>query len=139
VIRNRFTRLLFAVRNLSIVLAVALVCLGLVNQPSCRAVDGESMVCGWERIRLHRVHAPAIDLPGGKAARQRLQQRIDSGKIMVFRIDRDLYGRTVGMVYVNGELLRQAHIHQPESFFAARASDARKASFSTSAPVADAK
>jgi hypothetical protein len=41
----------------------------------CRAIDGDTLRCGRERVRLLGVYAPELNEPGGPEAHQRLQQR----------------------------------------------------------------
>jgi endonuclease YncB( thermonuclease family) len=102
---------LFRLRDLAIASAALLICVGLWSAPSCRALDGQTLRCGRERISLHSVYAPAVDLRGGKEAKQRLQRRIRAGDLLIFRLGRDMYGNTVAMVYVDGRLIRQADLH----------------------------
>jgi endonuclease YncB( thermonuclease family) len=105
---------LFRLRDLAIAGTALLVCAGLWIEPTCRALDGQTLRCGQERVSVQGVYAPAIDLPGGKEAKRRLQQRIGSGKVLIFRLERDMYGQTVGMVYVDGARIRQSEIHLAE-------------------------
>lgn len=76
----------------------------------CRAIDGDTLRCGSERVRLRGVYAPELKEPGGQEARQRLQQRIDGGDVRIERRGRDRYRRTLGTVYVNGQRVQQGDI-----------------------------
>ena len=68
----------------------------------CSALDGSTLQCGRERVKVEGLRAPALREPGGVAARDRLQRRLQAGEIVVQRKGRDKYGRTLARVYVNG-------------------------------------
>jgi endonuclease YncB( thermonuclease family) len=114
---HRLRTVMFRLRDVAIAGTALLVCAGLWSQPACHALDGQTLRCGRERVSVQGVHAPAIDLPGGKEAKRRLEQRIGSGKVLIFRLERDMYGQTVGMVYVDGARIRQTDIHLAEVGF----------------------
>jgi endonuclease YncB( thermonuclease family) len=76
----------------------------------CVAIDGDTLRCGGERVRVDGVHAPQLSEPGGQQARQRLQQRIQSGEVIIQRKGRDKYGRTLGRLYVNGNRITQTDV-----------------------------
>lgn len=76
----------------------------------CRAIDGDTLRCGRERVRIEGVNAPELDQPGGQQARQRLQRRIDFGELVIQRQGRDKYGRTLARVYVNGNRVTQSDV-----------------------------
>lgn len=76
----------------------------------CRAIDGDTLRCGRERVRLKGVYTPELKEPGGAEARQRLQQRIQGGELRIERSGRDHYGRSVGSAYVNGRRIQQQDI-----------------------------
>jgi micrococcal nuclease len=94
-----------------VALALALAFLGPAEaQERCRAIDGDTLRCGRERVRVQGVYAPEIKEPGGREAKARLQQRIDSGHLRIDRHGRDKYGRTLGRVYVDGRRINQSDI-----------------------------
>jgi endonuclease YncB( thermonuclease family) len=76
----------------------------------CVAIDGDTLRCGRERVRVDGVHAPELSEPGGQQARQRLQRRIQSGEVVIQRKGRDRYGRTLGRLYVNGNRITQTDV-----------------------------
>ncbi len=76
----------------------------------CRALDGDTVRCGRERIRLREVHAAERGEPGAEAQRRALQRQLDSGEVRIRRRGRDDYGRTLGDVYVNGRKVTQSDI-----------------------------
>jgi endonuclease YncB( thermonuclease family) len=76
----------------------------------CVAIDGDTLRCGPERVRVEGVHAPELSAPGGQQARQRLQHRLQSGEVVIQRTGRDKYGRTLGRLYVNGNRITQTDV-----------------------------
>jgi endonuclease YncB( thermonuclease family) len=76
----------------------------------CRALDGDTVQCGKERIRLREVYAAEKGSPGAEAERRALQRKLDSGNIRIRRHGKDMYGRTLGDVYVGGRKIVQSDI-----------------------------
>ncbi len=72
---------------------------------SCRAIDGDSLVCGSERIRILGLDAPELrgrcsaEVRLARAARARMQQLVSRG-IIIGRRGRDRYRRTLAVVRV---------------------------------------
>lgn len=75
----------------------------------CVAVDGDSLVCGAQRVRVAHIYAPEKGEPGYEEATRRLQARIDSGVVTLEpkALDRR---RVVAKVYVDGVQIRQRDI-----------------------------
>lgn len=76
----------------------------------CSAIDGGTLQCGRDRVRVEGLRAPGLQEPGGQEARQRLQRRIQSGEVVIQRQGRDRYGRTLGRLYVNGDRITQLDV-----------------------------
>jgi len=76
----------------------------------CVALDGGTLRCYGERIRIEDVHAPRLGEPGGEEARQRLERRIRSGEVVIARGNQDRFGRTRARVYVNGDRITQTDV-----------------------------
>lgn len=76
----------------------------------CTAIDGITLRCGGERVKIEGIQAPQLDEPGGEQARERLQRRIRSGEVVVQRGGVDKYGRTLARVYVNGDRITQIDV-----------------------------
>jgi len=96
-------------------LAAFLVAAALLPAPTdaanrCRALDGDTVRCGRERIRLRNAHAAERGQPGAEAERRALQRKLESGEVRIRRHGKDSYGRTLGDVYVNGRKVTQADI-----------------------------
>lgn len=78
---------------------------------SCIVIDGDTLRCGSERIRLSGIDAPETSAcrPGrrcvegdGIAARVALQKLIEGSDLRIVRLGRDRYGRTIAAVYTDG-------------------------------------
>ncbi|MBM3384938.1 MAG: thermonuclease family protein [Betaproteobacteria bacterium] len=80
------------------------------SQSKCRAIDGDTVRCGNERIRLLQVYAAEKSDAGGAQARANLQWQLDSGQIRIDRKGKDKYGRTLGDIYVNGRKIGQSDV-----------------------------
>src|SRR5262245_48542632 len=85
----------------------------------CTAIDGSTLRCGNERVRIEDLRAPKLDEPGGEEARQRLQRVIRSGELTIDRGNQDRFGRTRARVYVNGNRITQTDL-KPKSRVARR-------------------
>lgn len=76
----------------------------------CIAIDGDTLVCNHQKIRLTNVYAAELNEPGGHAARRRLHALVISGEVVLRPLGHDRYGRTLAEVYVNGRRIEQADI-----------------------------
>lgn len=74
---------------------------------NCRVVDGDTLRCGRERVRLLGIDAPEMPghcqrnrrcAPGDPFASKRSLTQAASGRLMIERIGADRYGRTLGLV-----------------------------------------
>lgn len=76
----------------------------------CLAIDGDTLVCNRQKIRLTNVYAAELNEPGGRAAKQRLRTMISSGNVSIRPLGNDRYGRVLGEVYVDGRRIEQSDI-----------------------------
>lgn len=76
----------------------------------CRALDGDTLQCGPERVRLYDVYAAEMDEPGGPEAKRRLQAWVKGREVELHRRGQDRYGRTLADLYVGGIKVRQEDI-----------------------------
>ncbi len=76
----------------------------IIDCPSAYVVDGDSLRCGAERLRLLGVDAPELHgcpswrtcvAGDGKAAKDSLRQAVGSGRIRYRIVTRDRFGRAV--------------------------------------------
>lgn len=81
---------------------------------ACRTLDGDTLECSGETIRLLGIDAPELPghcragricAPGDPYASQRSLQGLLQFGLTLQRVTTDRYGRTVGMVYANGRSL----------------------------------
>ena len=88
-------------------LAVALFCIAgsLSAGERCSAVDGGTLQCGRERVKID-----GITVTKGKEARERLQRRLQGGEVVIQRRGKDKYGRTLGRLFVGGQRISQADL-----------------------------
>lgn len=88
--------------------------LALAAPPShaerCWALDGDTLQCGQERVRLYDVYAPEMNETGGAAAKRRLQAWVKGRDVTLRRYGHDRYGRTLADIYVSGYKISQADI-----------------------------
>ena len=76
----------------------------------CIAIDGDTLVCDRQKIRLTNVYAAELNEPGGRVAKQRMRALIASGEVSLRPLGTDRYGRTLAEVYVNGRRIEQSDI-----------------------------
>ncbi len=106
----------FAVLTLGLVLA------GVASAGErCGALDGNTLLCGEERVLIDGLRQPRLDEPGGEAARQRLHRHVQSGELVLRRkAQRDRFGRTLARAYLNGNRITDLDFSVPSSSSARR-------------------
>ncbi|WHZ23965.1 MAG: hypothetical protein OJF47_003077 [Nitrospira sp.] len=73
-----------------------------IERQLVRAIDGDTLRYGPDRIRIRGYNAPERSEPGGLEATLRLQQLLHEGEIRIVPYGHDVYGRTLADVFVNG-------------------------------------
>ena len=76
----------------------------------CIAIDGDTLVCNHQKVRLTNVYAAELNQPAGRAAKHRLQALVASGDVAFRPLGSDRYGRTLAEVYVNGRRIEQSDV-----------------------------
>ena len=66
-----------------------------------RAVDGDTIRVGGERIRLRGIDTPEMSELAGPAAKRRLEELLRNGPIRIVPHGRDVYNRLLADVFVN--------------------------------------
>ena len=94
----------------AIFFVLALTALSAFAGERCIAVDGDTLVCNHQKVRLTNVYAAELNETGGYAAKRRMQALIASGEVTLRPFGHDRYGRTLAEVYVNGRRIEQADI-----------------------------
>ncbi len=74
-----------------------------IERQLVRAIDGDTLRYGADRIRIRGYNAPERSEPGGLEATLRLQQLLHEGTINIVPHGHDVYGRTLADVFVNGQ------------------------------------
>lgn len=102
--------------------------------PSPRVIDGDTIRCGAERVRLLGIDAPELHgcpqyrrcVDGDPvASRLSLRQAVSSGPVRYRMIKRDRYGRAVAVVHAGGLNLSCWQIRQGRAEYVARWDDGR--------------
>lgn len=60
---------------------------------ACRVVDGDTLKCGKDYIRLKRIDAPEMSELGGAKSKRKMQDLTKEGRIRCDGKSRDKYGR----------------------------------------------
>ena len=76
----------------------------------CLAIDGDTLVCNHQKVRLTNVYAAELNQAGGPAAKRRLQALVAAGDVRLRPVGTDRYGRVLAEVYVGGRRVEQADI-----------------------------
>jgi len=77
-----------------------------------RAVDGDTLRLGGERIRLRGIDTPELSELEGPAAKRRLEELLRSGSIRIVPRGRDVYDRLVADVFVNEQNVAEMLIQE---------------------------
>ena len=84
-----------------------------------RAIDGDTIRVGGERIRLRGIDTPELSEFEGPAAKRRLEELLRSGSIRIVPHGRDVYNRLLADVFVNeqnvADILIQEGYKKPPS------------------------
>jgi len=76
----------------------------------CIAVDGDTLVCNRQKVRLTNVYAPEMNQAGGSAAKKKLQALVQNREVALRTHGRDRYGRVLAEVFVDGRRVEQAEV-----------------------------
>jgi hypothetical protein len=94
----------------SILFALAVLATPAFAGERCIAIDGDTLVCNRQKVRLTNVYAAEMNESGGSAAKRRMQALIASGDVTLRPLGTDRYGRLLAEVYVNGRRIEQSDI-----------------------------
>lgn len=76
----------------------------------CIAIDGDTLVCNHQKVRLTNVYAAEMNQPGGSAAKRKLQALVQNRDVGFVTHGHDRYGRILAEAYVDGRRIEQADI-----------------------------
>jgi Staphylococcal nuclease homologue len=97
-----------------IAISVLFVCLLSVHSAAwaerCIAVDGDTLVCNHQKVRLTNVYAAEMNQTGGSAAKKKLQALVQNREVALRTHGKDRYGRVLAEVFVDGRRIEQADI-----------------------------
>jgi micrococcal nuclease len=72
----------------------------LVVFAACAAIDGDTLRCGRERVRLARVDSPEVAEGGGREAKEWLRLKVTGHRVVCVVSGRERYGRLLGECFV---------------------------------------
>jgi endonuclease YncB( thermonuclease family) len=70
-------------------------------------VDGDTLVCNHQKVRLTNVYAAEMNQPGGSAAKRRLQALVQNRDVALRPHGKDRYGRLLAEAFVDGRRIEQ--------------------------------
>jgi endonuclease YncB( thermonuclease family) len=76
----------------------------------CMALDGDTLVCNRQKVRLTNIYAAELNQAGGAAAKRRLQALVQGREVALRPYGRDRYGRLLAEAFVDGRRLEQADV-----------------------------
>jgi micrococcal nuclease len=76
----------------------------------CLAIDGDTLVCNRQKVRLTNVYAAELNQPGGSAAKRRLQALVQGREVVLRAYGHDRYGRLLAEAYVDGRRIEQTDV-----------------------------
>ncbi len=76
----------------------------------CLAIDGDTLVCNRQKVRLTNVYAPELNQAGGAAARRKLQALVNGREVALRPYGHDRYGRILADAYIEGRRIEQVDI-----------------------------
>jgi len=76
-------------------------------------VDGDTLQLeSGKRVRLVGVDAPEFDRCGGAEAKERLKELVEGKLVQVESVATESYGRTLGLVYIDGLLVNEVMLKE---------------------------
>lgn len=76
----------------------------------CIAIDGDTLVCDRQKVRLTNVYAAELNQAGGARARRRLDALVRNRHVTLKPYGHDRYGRLLAEAFVDGRRIEQADI-----------------------------
>ena len=76
----------------------------------CLAIDGDTLVCNRQKVRLINVYAAELNQAGGGAAKRKLQSLVRGREVVLRPHGHDRYGRLLAEAFVEGRRIEQHDI-----------------------------
>lgn len=76
----------------------------------CLAIDGDTLVCNRQKIRLTNIYAAELNQAGGSAAKRRLQALVQGREVALRPHGHDRYGRVLAEAFVDGRRIEQRDV-----------------------------
>lgn len=76
----------------------------------CLAIDGDTLVCNRQKVRLTNVYAAELNQAGGAAAKRKLQALVQGREVTLKSYAHDRYGRILAEAFVDGRRIEQTDI-----------------------------
>jgi micrococcal nuclease len=76
----------------------------------CIAIDGDTLVCNRQKVRLTNVYAAELNQSGGARAKRKLDALVRNRSVTLKTYGHDRYGRLLAEAYVDGRRIEQADI-----------------------------
>ena len=76
----------------------------------CLAVDGDTLVCNRQKVRLTNVYAAEMNQPGGSSAKKKLQALVHNREVALRVHGKDRYGRLLAEAFVDGRRIEQVDV-----------------------------
>ena len=82
----------------------------IAHAERCIAIDGDTLVCNRQKVRLTNVYAPEMNQSGGAAAKRRLHALVKGREVRLRPHGQDRYGRLLAEAYVEGRRIEQSDV-----------------------------
>jgi hypothetical protein len=91
-------------------IVAALVASGDAWAERCLALDGDTLVCNRQKVRLTNIYAAELNQAGGSAAKRRLQAHVQGRDVALRLHGHDRYGRVLAEAFVQGRRIEQSDV-----------------------------
>ena len=113
-------------------MTIPLALLAIASLSNCTVIDGDTLNCNGERIRLLGIDAPEFHCPKNRvcvegdpqAATDYLARIIQGHRLTIDRTGKDRYDRTLGVVYSDGLNVSCAMVQAGHAVYVPRWDDA---------------
>lgn len=99
---------------LKVIIAIVILLCSWSIQPTEKVtvIDGDTVRIGSEKIRLAQIDAPEMSQRYGMQSKNYLAHLVEGKNVKVDRNGKDLYGRTIATLYVDGKNVNETMVEQ---------------------------